>query len=155
MDRSMHTTCALLTAILLLYLYSREHDITGEHLLIVIMLFAGMNLPDLDTSKLLKHRRTMHSLFTSVVLFIVVFLTAFTYPEIRIYLYFIPIGVLLHICQDMATPSGCALFYPLAGKKYRYARLKGDGVGAAVLTVLISGAASVLIFEIFTRFRLF
>ena len=55
----------------------------------------------------------------------------------------------------MATPSGCALFYPLSKKKYRYAHFKGAGIAAAFISIVLAGLAAIGIFELYTRLGLF
>ena len=137
MDRSMHTTAALAAGVFALYVISLHQEVHYSDILIPIMLFAGMNVPDLDTSRFLHHRRTLHGCFALLVLTFLITLAGFNHWELAFYLYLIPVGMGMHIIQDMATASGCTLFYPLSKRKYRYAKLKGHGAGALLVSITL------------------
>lgn len=136
-DRSMHTTAALLAGGFALYII--WHGNKGDYItiLIPIMLFAGMNIPDLDTSRFLKHRRTMHSLFAVLILFLILSFASLKAPYINFFLMLMPLGMVMHIAQDITTPSGCSLFYPFSLKKYSVIGVDGHGPIALIISVIL------------------
>lgn len=117
--------------------------------MIPIFLFMGVKFPDLDVISVFEHRRTLHSLTAVLIIGGGIYLLSSMYMgwDLRniSYIMLWPAGMILHMAQDMATPSGCALLYPFSKKKFRYARVGGTSFSALIITLAIATFALAII----------
>jgi len=132
-----------------LYFHYTNGTLSQIHLLIPIFLFMGVKFPDLDVISVFEHRKTLHSLTAVLIIGGGIYLLSSMYMGWGLqnvsYIMLWPAGMILHMVQDMATPSGCALLYPFSGKKFRYARVGGTSVSALIITLAIAIAALAII----------
>ncbi len=133
---------------LLISLYFFHYFTTPPILSILIILFASL-IPDLDTinskiSKInplrkltkyiFKHRGMLHSLFTPILIYLIIYII---HKEIAL---LIAIGYTSHLFLDSFTKQGIKPFYPLTNLKF-----KGNTTTNSIIEKLLFWIIAILI----------
>lgn len=84
-----------------------------------------------------KHRTLSHCLLSAVIISFLTVKGLMAYGNME-YGFYIFIGYLLHILEDLLTPKGVPLFYPFTAKKYRLPIVKSKLIeeGFVILTII-------------------
>ncbi len=81
--------------------------------LISLVLVSALSVfPDFDLK--FEHRKTLHNIFAAGV---ISYTFSFAFPMLPLSLSLA--SYFSHICLDMLSPAGVAIFYPLSSKRYR------------------------------------
>ena len=138
MHRILHIGLGLYISAGWLFMLYVGGTLGPEDLFIPLFLLVGVKFPDMDIHPILEHRKTLHSLSAVFLAGAAAWAVSERYlPDLSPYPYLFPAGMILHILQDMATPSGCALLYPFHSGKFRIMKTGGTSVLAFAYTFIL------------------